>query len=109
MEGNEKERVFSVPVKAGKRTYFFDVKRTKNGKLYLNISESKKIFDNRQGRFIFEKHTIFLFQEDFEKFMDGFQAVMQCVETGIIPEIEINETKNIDEISEIEKEFDRLD
>ncbi len=83
MEGNEKERVFSVPVKAGKRTYFFDVRKTKKGELYLNITESKKIFNDNNGTFYFDKHTIFLFEEDFEKFMKGFNAVMQCVETGV--------------------------
>ena len=109
MEGNERERVFSVSVKAGKRTYFFDVKKTKNGELYLNITESKKIFDNNNGGFYFDKHTIFLFQEDFEKFMKGFNAVMQCVETGVIPEMESIEPPKTDELSELEKGFDTFE
>ena len=66
----EKNEVFSKAVRAGKRTYFFDVKATKGNEYYLTVTESKKITDE-EGRFYFEKHKIFLYREDFEKFMDG--------------------------------------
>ena len=57
--------VFSKPVRAGKRTYFFDVKATKNNDYYLTITESKRRVD-KDGRFVYDKHKIFLYKEDFE-------------------------------------------
>ena len=59
---NEKEDLFSKAVRAGKRTYFFDVKTTKSDEKYLTITESKRRFDNDQNRFFFEKHKIFLYK-----------------------------------------------
>lgn len=80
MEGREhtenetsgrQDEVFSKSVRAGKRTYFFDVKSTRSNDYYLTITESKRRFHNDNGKFIFEKHKIFLYKEDFEKFMTG--------------------------------------
>lgn len=68
---NDREEIYSKIVRAGKRTYFFDVKATRKDDYYLTITESKKIFD-KEGRFHFEKHKLFLYKEDFEKFADGF-------------------------------------
>jgi hypothetical protein len=89
MEDNEmldkREDVFSRAVKAGKRTYFFDVKRTRGNEFYLTITESKRRFDNGQARFVYEKHKLFLYKEDFEKFVHGLQDVISFVETGEIP------------------------
>ena len=68
----EKEEVYSKAVKAGKRTYFMDVKETKAGDLYLTITESKRIFDENLNKFIYDKHKIFLYKEDFENFVTGF-------------------------------------
>ena len=64
---NDREEIYSKAVRAGKRTYFFDVKATRNNDYYLTITESKKRFDN-DGNQNFEKHKIFLYKEDFEKF-----------------------------------------
>ncbi len=69
--GNSRELVFSKAVKAGKRTYFFDVKATRANEYYLTITESKKKFNMGEDKPFFEKHKIFLYKEDFEKFMDG--------------------------------------
>ena len=66
-EMKEKEELFSKAVKAGKRTYFFDVKSTKNDEKYITITESKRRFDEGLQRFFYEKHKIFLYKEDFEK------------------------------------------
>jgi len=63
--------VFSKSVRAGKRTYFFDVKSTKSNDYYLTITESKRRFNNETGKFFFEKHKLFLYKEDFEKFTAG--------------------------------------
>ena len=73
------EDVYSKPVRAGKRTYFFDVKTTKgNNDYYLTITESKRRQD-RDGSFIYDKHKIFLYKEDFEKFQDGLSEAVQYI------------------------------
>ncbi|MCD6346769.1 MAG: PUR family DNA/RNA-binding protein [Bacteroidales bacterium] len=69
-EQQDREEIFSKVVRAGKRTYFFDVKATRKDDYYLTITESKKIFD-KDGRFHFEKHKLFLYKEDFQKFEEG--------------------------------------
>jgi len=63
------QEVHSKVVRAGKRTYFFDIKSTRNNDLYLTITESKKSIQN--GKTTFQKHKIFLYKEDFEKFSDA--------------------------------------
>jgi hypothetical protein len=80
-----REDVFSRSVKAGKRTYFFDVKSTRDKELYITITESKKRFDNALAKFVYDKHKIFLYQEDFEKFMHGLQDAYSFIETGKEP------------------------
>src|SRR5512147_179573 len=80
-----KEEVFSRVIRAGKRTYFFDVKATRSGENYLTITESKRRFSNDQGKFFYEKHKIFLYKEDFEKFLGGLNDVVHFVETGEKP------------------------
>ncbi len=76
------EDVFSKPVRAGKRTYFFDVKATKGNDYYLTITESKRRVE-RDGRFSYEKHKIFLYKEDFEKFSEGLQEVVKFIKDRI--------------------------
>ena len=70
--------VYSKPVRAGKRTYFFDVKATKGNDYYLTITESKRR-QERDGRFFYDKHKIFLYKEDFQKFSDGLQEVVNYI------------------------------
>ena len=91
----EREEIFSKPVRAGKRTYFFDVKATRQGDYYLTVTESKKRLDH-DGSFFFEKHKIFLYKEDFDKFSDGLQEVVDYIknlqstmpqEDGILEEV----------------------
>lgn len=72
------EELFTKPVKAGKRTYFFDVKATRDGEQYLTITESKRRFD-REGRFSYERHKIFLYQEDFDKFLAGMHEALDYI------------------------------
>ena len=90
MEENEKmnnrEELFSRPVRAGKRTYFFDVKATRGDEKYITITESKRRFSNEQNRFFYEKHKIFLYKEDFEKFMNALKDTFNYIETGEYPE-----------------------
>ena len=89
MYNEETEDVFSKPVRAGKRTYFFDVKTTKGRKdYYLTITESKRR-NNPDGTFTFDKHKIFLYKEDFEKFSEGLSEVVDYIKNecfgGVIP------------------------
>ncbi|MGB1348561.1 MAG: DUF3276 family protein [Flavobacteriales bacterium] len=65
------DELYSRPVRAGKRTYFFDVKATRGKDLYMTITESKRRFDDH-GNVSYSKHKIFLYREDFEKFEEGF-------------------------------------
>ena len=74
-----REEIYSVSVRAGKRTYFFDVKSTRRDEFYLTITESKKRFE-QDGNFHFEKHKIFLYKEDFEKFTEGLQEVITFID-----------------------------
>ncbi len=80
LEESEHREIFSRAIRAGKRTYFFDVKATRRNDYFLTITESKKRFQ-KDGRFFFEKHKIFLYKEDFEKFADGFQEVIDFIKT----------------------------
>ena len=73
------EDVYSKPVRAGKRTYFFDVKSTKgNNDYFLTITESKRR-QEQDGSFTFDKHKIFLYKEDFEKFQEGLQEAVRYI------------------------------
>lgn len=74
----DREEIYSKPVRAGKRTYFFDVKSTKGEDLYLTITESKKRF-REDGTFFYEKHKIFLYKEDFEKFSEGLNEAVEFI------------------------------
>ncbi|MCI6416440.1 MAG: PUR family DNA/RNA-binding protein [Bacteroidales bacterium] len=105
MEEREKEEVFSQAVKAGKRTYFFDVKETKQGERYITITESKRKFDNEDGTFSYEKHKIFLYKEDYSKFQNALEGVIRFVETGQMPVIEQDEVKSDDDF---EKKFENI-
>lgn len=83
MDGQDSKRredIFSKPVKAGKRTYFFDVKATRGGDYYLTITESKRRIDDG-GKFHYDKHKIFLYKEDFQKFSDGFAEAMKFIKS----------------------------
>jgi len=75
---NMREEIFSKVVRAGKRTYFLDVKATRRNDYYLTITESKKRF-NRDGRHYFEKHKVFLYKEDFDKFTENLQEVIEFI------------------------------
>ncbi|MES2837276.1 MAG: DUF3276 family protein [Bacteroidota bacterium] len=81
MEGNEnreKDEIFAKVVRAGKRTYFFDVKTTKGNEYYITVTESKKRFTD-DGKFVYEKHKLFLYKEDFDKFMDSLNEAVDFV------------------------------
>ncbi|MDX9942107.1 MAG: DUF3276 family protein [Bacteroidales bacterium] len=76
---NTREDVYSKAVRAGKRTYFFDVKATRNEEFYLTITESKKRIEQPSGKVFYEKHKIFLYREDFEKFRDALSEAFSAI------------------------------
>lgn len=82
----DREEIFSRAVRAGKRTYFFDVKATAGEDYYITITESKRRFNNEQSKFFYEKHKLFLYKEDFEKFALGLSDVIEYIKTGLAPE-----------------------
>lgn len=76
----DRDEIYSKAVRAGKRTYFFDVKSTKGNDYYLTITESKKRFGD-DGKFFYEKHKLFLYKEDFEKFAEGLTEVIAHIKS----------------------------
>jgi hypothetical protein len=82
---NNREEIYSRPVRAGKRTYFFDVKATRGQDLYMTITESKRRFDD-DGNVHYQKHKIFLYREDFANFEEGFvdavEKIQELMATG---------------------------
>jgi CRISPR/Cas system CSM-associated protein Csm2 small subunit len=75
MTNDQNNEIYSKAVRAGKRTYFFDVKSTKSNDLYITVTESKKV-TNEDGYENYQKHKIFLYKEDFEKFKEGLEEVL---------------------------------
>ena len=76
---SEQNEIYSKVVRAGKRTYFFDIKSTKGNDLYITLTESKKTFgEEREGNY--QKHKIFLYKEDFEKFREGLDDVLKKID-----------------------------
>ena len=88
-ENNDKkmESVYSIRVKAGKRrTYFFDVRETKGNDFYVTITESRKRFDS-DG---YDRHKIFLYKEDFNKFLRGLNETVEHVKTELMPDFDFD-------------------
>jgi len=79
MNEGYKEDVFSTSVRAGKRTYFFDVKATRGNDLFMTITESKRVGHENEGPVHYEKHKIFLYKEDFDGFADGLQRAVDHI------------------------------
>ena len=85
VENGDKEIIYSKAIKAGKRIYYLDVKKNLKNDLFLAITESKKIQPKSgrgNGPISFEKHKIFLYKEDFIKFMDGMEEVINYIRSN---------------------------
>ena len=102
MEMNDRDEIYSKPVRAGKRTYFFDVKATRNNDYYLTITESKKKLE-KDGSQNYEKHKIFLYKEDFDKFAEGLDNAVAYIKAAlngetmaVQEEVETNKFDDID-------------
>lgn len=92
-ENNEKAEIYSQRIRAGKRTYFFDVKSTRSNDYYLTITESKRKF--KDDTYSYEKHKIFLYKEDFAKFVEALQSTIDHVKSELLTE---------DVLAELEKQ-----
>ena len=93
MENTYKDEIFTKRVRAGKRTYFFDVKSTKSEKdFYITITESKRV-----GEEEYEKHKIFLYKEDFEKFRDALDETVEYVQGKLLVHAEPRNTEMVAE------------
>ncbi|MBI2618998.1 MAG: DUF3276 family protein [Ignavibacteriales bacterium] len=96
MEPQYKDEIFTKRVRAGKRTYFFDVKSTKSEKdFYITITESKRV-----GEEEYEKHKIFLYKEDFQKFSDALDEAVEYIQKELLPGV----SEPTDVAAEAEKE-----
>lgn len=94
---NDKEIVFSKSIKAGKRIYYLDVKKNRKDEMFLAITESKKIVngEGEDAQVSFEKHKIFLYKEDFDKFINGLMEAVDFIKERETPE---NESDTDEEI-----------
>ena len=112
-ESSGREEIHSKAVRAGKRTYFFDVKATRRNDYYLTITESKKRF-NRDGKFFYEKHKLFLYKEDFDKFSDSLKEIIEFIREANPEPIEpdeqvVEETRTVNSSSDKEEENEEKD
>lgn len=87
-ENRDKDELYSKRVRAGKRTYFFDVKSTRSNDYYLTITESKRRY--RDDGFVYEKHKIFLYKEDFDKFLNALNESVNHVKTELLPDFDFS-------------------
>jgi predicted RNA-binding protein with EMAP domain len=103
-ENNEKAEIYSQRVRAGKRTYFFDVKSTRSNDYYLTITESKRKF--KDDAYSYEKHKIFLYKEDFVKFLDALQSTIDHVKSELLSPEDLAELEKLAQIEAAESTFD---
>jgi hypothetical protein len=79
---DQQAEIFSKAVRAGKRTYFFDVRSTRSNDYYLTITESKKRMNEGSEKPFYEKHKLFLYKEDFEKFVEGLNEAIDHIKAN---------------------------
>jgi hypothetical protein len=86
MDDREKEKIYSKRVRAGKRTYFFDVKATRGNDFFITLTESRR-FPQGDG-FSYDKQKMFLYKEDFAKFVQALQETIDYVKTELMPDVD---------------------
>ena len=91
----EKNEIFSERVRAGKRTYFFDVKATRSNDYYLTITESKRRY--KEDGYTYEKHKIFLYKEDFNKFIAALNQAVNHVKEELLPDVDFDQFEREDD------------
>lgn len=101
--GYDREEIFSKKVKAGKRTYFFDIKSTRANDFYLTITESKRRVNG--DSFTYEKHKIFLYKEDFFKFVEALNETVGHVKNELMPDFDFEQFEQENTETEIKDEL----
>ncbi len=101
--GYDRDEIFSKKVKAGKRTYFFDIKSTRANDYYITITESKRRTNG--DSFTYEKHKIFLYKEDFFKFVNALNEAVDHVKNDLMPDFDFEQFENEDSENEINDEL----
>jgi hypothetical protein len=101
IKSNGRDEIYSAKVKAGKRTYFFDVKSTRSNDYYLTITESKKRF--KEDGFTYEKHKIFLYKEDFNKFLEALNGTVNHVKNELMPDVDFTQFDQLREEAHAEE------
>lgn len=102
------QEIHSKVVRAGKRTYFFDVKTTRSDEYYLTITESKKRFTDG-GKYHYEKHKVFLYKEDFDKFAECLQDIIDYIRENQPSQNENPENQNVEDESETVANYTDVD
>ena len=98
---NGKNEIFSNRVRAGKRTYFFDIKATRSNDYYLTITESKRRY--KEDGYFYEKHKIFLYKEDFNKFLEALQGTIDHVKTELLPDYDYENPEHPEKNESVEE------
>lgn len=89
MQREDRDRIYSKRVRAGKRTYFFDVRTTRSEDYFLTITESRRF--QRDGDFVYEKSKMFVYKEDFEKFVNALQETVDHIKKELIPDFDFSQ------------------
>ena len=89
MQREDRDRIYSKRVRAGKRTYFFDVRTTRSNDYYLTITESRRF--QRDGDFVYEKSKMFVYKEDFEKFVNALQETVDHIKKELITDFDFSQ------------------
>jgi hypothetical protein len=101
VEREEQEKIFSKRIKAGKRTYFFDVRATRSNDYYLTVTESRRF--QKDGEFVFEKSKLFIYKEDFDKVLEALQETVEHIKTELMPHVDFSQFRNSED-----EQFDKL-
>lgn len=92
MEREDRDKIYSKRVRAGKRTYFFDVRSTRSSDYYLTITESRRF--QKDGGFVFEKSKMFVYKEDFNKFLEALQETVDHIKSELMPDYDFDQFRN---------------
>jgi Protein of unknown function (DUF3276) len=92
VEREDRDKIYSKRVRAGKRTYFFDVRSTRSSDYYLTITESRRF--QKDGGFVFEKSKMFIYKEDFNKFLEALQETVDHIKTELMPDYDFDQFKH---------------
>ncbi len=98
MEREDRDKIYSKRVRAGKRTYFFDVRSTRSSDYYLTITESRRF--QKDGGFVFEKSKMFIYKEDFNKFLEALQETVEHIKTELMPDYDFDQFSHEEQTSD---------